>query len=115
YYGEEVSLLFIAWDNAEIAQWTLGDTGNFSFTWDSYGELSVGTIESIGILEPGSYPLHLTAYDSSGLMVATSLTVTVERIPTEGLPLVFVAAPTGLAGVAIVIGLFSLVRKRTEK
>jgi parallel beta-helix repeat protein len=115
YYGEDVSILLIVWDNNGIGEWTLSDTSNFTFTWDSYGELNIATIESVGSLEPGSYPLHLTAYDHSGLMVAASFTVTVERIPDEGAPLILILVPSGLAGVAIVLGILSLLRTRKEK
>ncbi len=114
YYGEEVVIQIIAWDNSWIEEWTLSDTGNFSITWESFGELSVATIESVGSLEPGFYPLHLTAFDSGGLMVTTSFSVTIERAPVEGAPLVWIMAPSGLAAAAIVIGLFSLLRTRKE-
>jgi hypothetical protein len=115
YYGEEVDIQVMAWDNAWIEEWTLSDTGNFTITWESFGELSLATIESVGSLGVGSYPLHITVFDSSGLMTATSFTVTIQRAPAEGVPLPWVIAPTGLAGVAIVIGLFSLLKKGTEK
>jgi parallel beta-helix repeat protein len=115
YYGEEVDIQVMAWDNAWVEEWTLSDTGNFTITWESFGELSLATIESVGSLEVGSYPLHITVSDSSGLMAATSFTVTIQHMPAEGVPLPWVIAPAGLAGVAIVIGLFSLLKKRTEK
>ncbi len=115
YYGDSVEIQVIAWDNSWVEEWTLSDTGNFSITWESFGELSVATIESVGGLEVGFYPLHLTVFDSSGLMVATSFSVTVEQMPAEGAPLVWILAPSGLASAAIVIGLLSLLRTRKEK
>ena len=115
YYGDVVEIQVIAWDNSWVDEWTLSDTGNFSITWESFGELSVATIESVGGLEVGLYPLHLTVFDSSGLMVATSFSVTVEQMPAEGAPLVWILAPSGLASAAIVIGLLSLLRTRKEK
>lgn len=114
YYGEEVVIQIIAWDNSWIEEWSLSDTGNFSITWESFGELSVATIESMGSLELGFYPLHLTVFDSSGLMVATSFDVTIEQMPVEGAPLVWIVVPSGLAAAAIVIGLLSLLRTRKE-
>ncbi len=114
YYGEEVIIQIIAWDNSWIEEWTLSDTGNFSITWESFGELSVATIESVGSLDLGFYPLHLTVFDSSGLMVATSFSVTIEQVPVEGASLIWIVAPSGLAAAAIVIGLLSLLRTRKE-
>ena len=115
YYGEEVVIQVIAWDNSWIEDWTLSDTGNFSISWENFGELSVATIESVGVLDVGFYPLHLTVFDSGGLMVATSFDVTIEQAPVEGAPLVWILAPSGLAATAIVIGLLSLLRTRKEK
>lgn len=115
YYGEDFEIQVIAWDNSWVEEWMLSDTGNFSIIWESFGELSIATIDSVGSLDLGSYPLHITVFDSSGLMVAMSFTVTIERMPAEGAPLVWVIAPSSLAGVAIVLGLISLLRTRKTK
>jgi len=114
YYGEDVEIQVIAWDNSGIEEWILSDNSNFSITWESFGELSVATIESVGPLEIGTYAIHLTVFDSSELMVATSFTVTIEQVPAEGFSFTWILIPSGLAIAAIVVAFVSLFMTRKE-
>ena len=111
-FGEDVYLQLIAWDLSGIAGWSLDDTGNFTLSWTSLGEMSVAIIENSVTLEPGVYPLQLRVYDSNGLMRAADFNVTVERISAGGTPLIWILAPTGLAGVALLFGIIAFLNTR---
>ena len=74
--------------------------------------MSVAIIENSVTLEPGVYPLQLRVYDSNGLMRAADFNVTVERISAGGTPLIWILAPTGLAGVALLFGIIAFLNTR---
>ena len=111
-FGEDVYLQLIAWDLSGIAGWSLNDTGIFTLSWTSYGEMSVATIENSAVLKPGVYPLHLTVFDSSGLMRAADFNITVERASAKATPLIWILFPTGLAGAAILFGIIAFLNTR---
>jgi hypothetical protein len=115
YYGEDIDIQIIAWDLSGISSWTLDDEVNFTLTSTPFGEAGVARISNVGSLEPGSYPLHIVVYDSNGLLVAASFTITIVTLPSDGASLVWIAAPTGLAGVAVVIALYAIVKPKQGK
>lgn len=108
-FGHTVTGVTItATDLAGIDHWTISDTTNFNFTEPSSESIS---ITNNTILAVGSYPLDVTAYDSSGNSDTHSIIIIIEQPdpppppPIPGFPMAAVAL-----GVLFSVGVILVIR-----
>jgi hypothetical protein len=111
-FGHTVTGVTItATDLAGIDHWTISDTTNFNFTVPSAGSISV---TNNTVLAVGSYPLDITAYDSSGNFDIHSIIIIIEQPdpppPIPGFPLAAVAL-----GVLFSVGLVLVIRHKKRR
>ncbi|MHA2146912.1 MAG: hypothetical protein ACXAB0_15810, partial [Candidatus Thorarchaeota archaeon] len=113
-YGDDIEIELMAWDLAGIDNWDISDSGNFSISTTSFAENGILTIMGIDNLAVGTYPLTITAYDPSGNYVTATLTVTVTTATPAGGGTDFIVSTAGLgiAIVALIVGVFSLIGSR---
>jgi hypothetical protein len=113
-YGDDIEIELMAWDLAGIDNWDISDSGNFSISTTSFAENGILTIMGIDNLAMGTYPLTITAYDPSGNYVTATLTVTVTTATPAGGGTDFIVSTAGLgiAIVALIVGVFSLIGSR---
>ena len=110
-YGEALQVQMEVWDESGIDHWWLNDT--IHFTSDEFG-----MIRNASVLDSGIYKLEVRAYDPYENYCAAILVVTVQDVPTtatpEGLdPLVTLAFGAGLGGVAVLVIVVVVLRRKS--
>jgi len=115
-YGESLEYQLIATDLSGISSWTVNDTVNFEIS-------SSGWLTSVGILEPGAYPLMVTLSDPYSNEISVELTVfvvqvtttTTSTIPPDGglLTIIAISGTAGAVTVVVIIGIIT--RRRASK
>jgi parallel beta-helix repeat protein len=77
-YGEGVDLQIPALDPSGIDHWTLNDTAHFSLNATYYELGSTARITNNSVLEPDTYGLNISVFDTFENSLSTVFTVTVE-------------------------------------
>lgn len=92
-YGESIEFQMTAWDLAGIDRWTISNTDNFTLTESSYADTSIATIEGASMLNPGTYHLTITVYDSHDNFASAQFYVIVEEEPGDTTAPVWILPP----------------------
>jgi hypothetical protein len=114
-YGQDIEIQLIAWDLAGIVSWDISDSTNFNLASSSFAETGIVTITDISNLAAGTFPLIVTAYDSSGNFVTASFTITVTDSGQAGaidFEFVMSASGLGLGLAALILALAAVVNTR---
>ncbi|MFX1603152.1 MAG: NosD domain-containing protein [Promethearchaeota archaeon] len=121
-HGEGFEYQLPVGDLSGIDHWTLNDTSHFSLTATFYAQGSTARLVNATTLEPGVYPLSIAVFDRYGNSISAVFSITVLETTmttttgTEGLdPALTFALGTGVGGVAVIVIVLAVLRRRADE
>jgi parallel beta-helix repeat protein len=121
-HGEVLDYQMPVGDLSGIDHWTLSDTSHFTLTATFYNQGCTARLVNATALEPGVYPVSITVFDPYGNSVSAFFSVIVLEATmttttgTDGLdPALTFVLGTGVGGVAVIVIVLAVLRRRTDE